>query len=106
MTDSGIEARVNPAMIPKSTAIAGVSGVTNAVALDADFAGSLLLVGPGAGAKPLLPRSPSDIVDIAAGFYLPPFGVPTAKLKPFKARSSGSTRALTTFASPPSTGPA
>ncbi len=89
MTDSGIEARVNPAMIPKSTAIAGVSGVTNAVALDADFAGSLLLVGPGAGAKPTASAVASDIVDIAAGFYLPPFGVPTAKLKPFKRAKLG-----------------
>ena len=49
MTDSGIEVRVNPAMVPKESAIGGVSGVTNAVAVDADFAGSLLLVVPAPG---------------------------------------------------------
>jgi homoserine dehydrogenase len=84
MTDSGIEQRVHPTMIPKSAAIAGVSGVTNAVALDADFAGSLLLVGPGAGAKATASAVASDIVDIAAGFVLPPFGAPSSRLKPYK----------------------
>jgi homoserine dehydrogenase len=84
MTDSGIEVRVNPAMVPKESAIGGVSGVTNAVAVDADFAGSLLLVGPGAGAKPTASAIISDIIDIGAGFILHPFGVPSSKLKPFK----------------------
>ena len=56
-TDSGIEARVNPAMVPQDSAIAEVSGVTNAVAIDADYCGSLLLIGPGAGAIRPPPRS-------------------------------------------------
>ena len=38
-TDSGIEARVNPAMVPQNSAIAEVSGVTNAVAIDSDYCG-------------------------------------------------------------------
>jgi homoserine dehydrogenase len=37
MTDAGIESRVHPAMVPKHSAIAQVSGVTNAVAIDGDF---------------------------------------------------------------------
>jgi homoserine dehydrogenase len=69
-------------MIPIEAAIAGVSGVTNAVSLDADFAGNLLLVGPGAGARATASAVASDIVDIAAGFVLPPFGVPSSRLKP------------------------
>jgi homoserine dehydrogenase len=89
MTDSGIEQRVHPTMIPKAAAIAGVSGVTNAVALDADFAGSLLLVGPGAGAKATASAVASDIVDIAAGFVLPPFGAPSSRLKPYKRAKLG-----------------
>ncbi|MCK5549524.1 MAG: homoserine dehydrogenase, partial [Hyphomicrobiaceae bacterium] len=40
-TKSGIEARVNPAMVPKHSAIAEVSGVTNGVAIDANYCGSL-----------------------------------------------------------------
>ena len=84
LTDSGIEQRVHPAMLPKDTAIAEVTGVTNAVAIDADFAGSLLLVGAGAGAKPTASAVASDIVDIAAGFILQPFGVASSKLKTYK----------------------
>jgi homoserine dehydrogenase len=48
-TDSGIEQRVHPTMIPAHSALAQVDGVTNAVAVDTDLLGSILLVGPGAG---------------------------------------------------------
>jgi homoserine dehydrogenase len=89
MTESGIEQRVHPAMLPKDTAIAEVTGVTNAVAIDADFAGSLLLVGRGAGAKPTASAVASDIVDIASGFILHPFGVPSSKLKPYRRAKIG-----------------
>jgi homoserine dehydrogenase len=88
-TESGIEARVNPAFVSLDNAIAGVSGVTNAVAVDADFAGNLLLVGPGAGASPTASAVASDIVDIGAGFILHPFGAPSSKLKPFKRAKLG-----------------
>ncbi|NJN53945.1 MAG: GAF domain-containing protein, partial [Anaerolineae bacterium] len=64
LTDTGIEQRVHPAMLPKDTAIAEVAGVTNAVAIDADFAGNLLLVGAGAGAKPTASAVASDIATI------------------------------------------
>ncbi len=84
LTDTGIEQRVHPAMLPKDTAIAEVAGVTNAVAIDADFAGNLLLVGAGAGAKPTASAVASDIADIASGFVLPPFGTPSSKLKVYK----------------------
>jgi homoserine dehydrogenase len=89
LTDSGVESRVTPVMIPVEAAIASVSGVTNAVSLDADFAGSLLLVGPGAGARATASAVASDIVDIAAGFVLPPFGVPSSRLKPHKKAKLG-----------------
>jgi homoserine dehydrogenase len=89
MTDSGIEQRVHPAMLPKDTAIAEVAGVLNAVAIDADFCGNLLLVGRGAGAKPTASAVASDIVDIAAGFVLHPFGVPSSKLRAYKRAKLG-----------------
>jgi len=84
LTDSGIEQRVHPAMLPMDTAIAEVAGVINAVAIDADFAGNLLLVGAGAGAKPTASAVASDLVDIAAGFVMPPFCTPSSKLKAYK----------------------
>src|SRR5680860_499078 len=49
-TDSGIEQRVHPTMVPKDTAIANVDGVSNCVAIDGDFVGDVMLIGPGAGA--------------------------------------------------------
>ncbi|HWB46483.1 MAG TPA: homoserine dehydrogenase [Hyphomicrobiaceae bacterium] len=82
-TESGIEQRVHPAMIPKHSAVAEVSGVTNCVAIDADFAGNVLLVGSGAGAFPTASAVASDVLDIARGLVLAPFGVPAGKLRPY-----------------------
>ncbi|HEX5599958.1 MAG TPA: homoserine dehydrogenase [Hyphomicrobiaceae bacterium] len=82
-TPSGIEQRVHPAMVPKHSAIAEVSGVTNCVAIDGDFVGDLLLVGSGAGAKPTASAVASDIGDIARGLVFPPFLTPASKLKPY-----------------------
>ena len=89
LTDSGIEQRVHPTMVAKHSAIAQVSNVTNAVAIDGDFVGALLLVGPGAGAKATASAVAGDIVDIARGGILPPFGVPAAKLKAYKRAKLG-----------------
>ncbi len=83
-TATGIEARVSPALVYKDSAIAEVSGVTNAVAIDADYAGNILLVGAGAGARPTASAVASDIVDIGFGFIMPPFVTPSAKLKTHK----------------------
>jgi len=83
-TESGIEQRVHPAMVPKHSAIAEISGVTNCVAIDGDFCGNLLLAGAGAGAKATASAVASDILDIARGDNPPPFGVPAAKLEPYR----------------------
>jgi len=83
-TESGIEARVSPALVYKDSAIAEVSGVTNAVAIDGDFSGNILLVGAGAGAKPTASAVAGDILDIARGLVVPPFVTPSAKLKAHK----------------------
>ena len=76
-------------MVPKHSAIAEVSGVTNCVAIDGDFAGNVLLVGPGAGARATASAVASDIVDIARGADRQPFGVPAAQLKPYKRAKLG-----------------
>jgi homoserine dehydrogenase len=80
-TDTGIEARVSPALVYKDSAIAEVSGVTNAVAIDGDFSGNILLVGAGAGSKPTASAVAGDILDIARGLVVPPFVTPVAQLK-------------------------
>ena len=83
-TDSGIEQRVHPAMVPKHSAIAEVSGVTNCVAVDGDFVGDLLLVGPGAGAEATASAVMSDIGDVARGAAVAPFVTPARDLVPYK----------------------
>lgn len=83
-TATGIEARVHPAFVPENATIAQVSGVTNCVAIDGDFSGSVLLVGPGAGSRPTASAVASDVIDVARGLVLPPFLKPVQQLKPFK----------------------
>jgi homoserine dehydrogenase len=88
-TESGIEQRVHPAMVPQHSAIAEVSGVTNCVAIDGDSVGNLLLVGPGAGASPTASAVMSDILDIARGGSPCPFRVPAARLQPYARATLG-----------------
>ena len=65
-TDSGIEQRVHPTMVAKGSAIAQVDGVTNCVAIDGDFVGDVLLVGPAPAATPR-PRRWSAILPTSHG---------------------------------------
>ncbi|MCB1418083.1 MAG: homoserine dehydrogenase [Notoacmeibacter sp.] len=87
-TDSGIEQRVHPTMVPKSSVIAQVHGVTNAVAIETDLLGELLLSGPGAGGNATASAVIGDIADIAKsrpGFqHGPALGWPAKDLKPYK----------------------
>ena len=80
----GIEQRVHPTLVPKSSAIAGVDGVLNAVALETDHVQQLLLAGPGAGGPPTASSVLSDILDIARGTRVPPLGVPSQELTPYR----------------------
>jgi homoserine dehydrogenase len=80
-TRFGIEQRVHPSMVPKSTAIAQVMGVTNAITIDADAAHELTLVGPGAGGEATASAIVADIADIASGVRSTPFGWPVAALE-------------------------
>jgi homoserine dehydrogenase len=80
----GIEQRVHPTLVPKSSAIAGVDGVMNAVALETDHVHELLLAGPGAGGPPTASSVLSDILDIARGTRVPPLGVSSQELTPYK----------------------
>ena len=83
-TESGIEQRVHPTMVPKHTAIAEVDGVLNCVAVDGDFVGEVVLVGRGAGGPATASAVTSDLIDIARGNILPPFGITAKDLKPYK----------------------
>lgn len=80
----GIDQRVHPTLVPKTSAVAGVDGVLNAVALETDHVHELLLAGPGAGGPPTASSVLSDILDIARGTKVPPLGVPSAELTPYR----------------------
>jgi len=80
VSDDGIQQRVHPAMVPLDAPIAAVEGVYNGVEIDADFVGTTMLEGRGAGAEPTASAIVADIVDIAAGRRAPAFGVPVSDL--------------------------
>ena len=85
-TPAGIEQRVHPTMVPEASVIAQVDGVTNAVAIETDILGELLMVGPGAGGNATASAVVGDIADIAKarpGFqHAPAFGHPAKTLQP------------------------
>lgn len=83
-TDSGIEQRVHPTMVPRDCDIARISGVTNAVAVEGDFIGSVILSGPGAGGNATASAVVGDIIDLARGLKVPPLGRPAASLEPYR----------------------
>jgi homoserine dehydrogenase len=80
-TESGIEQRVHPCMVPAETPIAGVSGVFNAVVAEGDFVDRTVYEGRGAGEGPTASAVVADILDIARGNLAPAFSVPVAALE-------------------------
>jgi homoserine dehydrogenase len=80
-TAKGIEQRVHPTMVPKTTSIAQVMGVTNAVTIDGEGIPPITLVGPGAGGAATASAVVADIADVARGIRSMPFGRPVEKLR-------------------------
>jgi len=79
-TDKGVRCHVHPAMVPVGTSIADVEGPFNAVVIEADPIGKLMLQGPGAGAGPTASAVMSDLADLARGLKLPAFLRPAERL--------------------------
>ena len=80
----GIEQRVHPTLVPKVSPIARVDGALNAVILETDLVHDLMLAGPGAGGSPTASSVLSDILDIARGNRVPPLGIPSHELTPYR----------------------
>lgn len=74
-TPQGIAARVHPVMVPASSPFAHVDGVFNAVLIEGDHVGRVILEGRGAGAGPTASAVVADLIDIARGRHTPPFGM-------------------------------
>lgn len=63
--DNGIHVRVHPTMIPDTSLLAAVRGVYNAVYIEGDPLGAVMLYGPGAGGAATANAVVSDLIQIA-----------------------------------------
>ena len=79
-TEAGIESRVHPCMVPEAAPLARVDGVYNAVVVEGDFVGRVMLEGRGAGSGPTASAVVADLIDIARGRATPVWGAPTSQL--------------------------
>ena len=60
-----VEARVHPAMVAVDHPLAQVEGANNAVFVEGDLVGQVLLVGQGAGGRPTASAVVGDLIDLA-----------------------------------------
>ena len=63
--DGCVQLRIHPALVPTSAAMARVDGVFNAVQIETDLAGPILLHGRGAGSYPTASAVLADVLHIA-----------------------------------------
>ncbi len=71
---AGIEQSVEACLVPDTSPLATVEGPLNAVYIDGDYAGKILLTGAGAGGNATASAVVSDLIDIARGHSLPLLG--------------------------------
>lgn len=64
-TSAGVEAHVQPTLLPKSHVLSNVFGSFNAILMEGDEVGHILLYGRGAGSRPTGSAVVSDLVDLA-----------------------------------------
>lgn len=64
-TQSGVELRVHPTLIPEKRLVANVDGPMNAVVVKGDAVGPTLYYGAGAGAEPTASAVVADLIDVA-----------------------------------------
>ncbi|MEL6602089.1 MAG: homoserine dehydrogenase [Cyanobacteria bacterium J06614_10] len=65
-TTDSIQVRVHPTLVPTDHPLASVNGVNNAVLVEGDPIGQVMLYGPGAGEGPTASAIVSDLMSIAA----------------------------------------
>jgi homoserine dehydrogenase len=64
-TDTGIDVRVHPTMIPNSHPLASVNGVYNAIYVVGDAVGETMFFGEGAGSLPAASAVTGDLIEVA-----------------------------------------
>jgi len=86
--NGSLQVRVHPAMIPQDLLLAKVTGVFNAIQVDGDLVGRLLLYGRGAGAEPTTSAIMADVIDIARGIVEETGSLPSVRLETGRSLSS------------------
>jgi homoserine dehydrogenase len=81
MTGRGLEQRMSPCLVPAESPLGQLEGGTNMVVLEGDAVGQIVLRGPGAGEGPTASAVLSDVMDIARGDRIAPFGQPASGLE-------------------------
>ncbi len=71
---------LEPCLVPIDSALGSVEGVFNAVFVEGDFIDRAMLEGRGAGQGPTASAVMADLVDLARGYHLPAFGLPSREL--------------------------
>ncbi len=71
---------LEPCLVPIDSALGSVEGVFNAVFVEGDFIDRAMLKGRGAGQGPTASAVMADLVDLARGYHLPAFGLPSREL--------------------------
>ncbi|MFD2110666.1 homoserine dehydrogenase [Thiorhodococcus fuscus] len=71
-SETGIELRVHPTLVPERRLLANVEGVMNAVLVKGDAVGPTLYYGAGAGALPTASAVVADLVDVVRGLTTDP----------------------------------
>lgn len=80
---------VEPCLVPAASTLGAVEDVMNAVSVRCDLAQMPMLTGRGAGEMPTSSAVLADIIDLARGVRVAPFGVPASKLKTAQAQDAG-----------------
>ena len=80
LSPAGADLRVHPCMIPRTSPLASVHGVYNAVVAQGDSVGQVMMEGRGAGAGPTASAVVADLIDIVRGHRTPALGAPAAQL--------------------------
>ena len=85
----GLEQRMQPCLVPSSSALGQLEGGTNMVVIEGDSVEQVVLRGPGAGEGPTASAVMGDVCDLARGLRLPTFGRPATSLKDARAAVTG-----------------
>ncbi len=81
MSGRGLEQRMSPCLVPKTSPLGQLEGGTNMVVIEGDSVGQIVLRGAGAGEGPTASAVMSDVIDIARGTRLSTFGQPASDLR-------------------------